>query len=1082
MVCDDKKEIKTIAMYLPQFHRVPENDEWWGEGFTDWVTVKNARPLNEEHLQPRLPLDGNYYDLLEKETMEHQAELAAEYGIDGFCFYHYYFGEDEGGRKKLLLEKPAENLLGWTDVPMRFCFCWANETWARSWSAVSDANPWAEDYEPEAEKEEKETGRSILMEQEYGGKKSWEEHFGYLLPFFRDERYIKVDGKPVFLIYKPEIIGCLDEMADCWRGLAEAEGLPGLYIIGLNMTGADHHLDAALIPGPGGYLQYDRMRMPAEGGLWEDASRVWEKGLGKGPIGDMKTYYGAFAGYDDSPRRGKNGIIISGNDPGVFERYLPKMMRKNLMAGSDIQFINAWNEWGEGNMLEPDELFGYGFLEAVRRTVSGEEHLTEKQYMLRRFGDALGELKGRGAWLYGTGKNAEAIAERYDGAFGFSGYIDRAKENEVETVSVMGGKPVISPDEVPDGSTVIIAAGISSAFEIYEREAELFKSKDIKLFDMYGNDVFRLMDSVRGAKTVSGAAWQSMIENYDVISFDLMDTLLQRDVFDKGAVYVPPLMKRLFGAAARSGKEIVFTCGEEADAALQKAALYEAGAEGCDIYDEADLRMNKLNGLFRLMALRNEGRRILHIGNDLIADLIAPRMYGIDTFGYGEGFAPAGTEGGPLILPRDAEKVMDEVSRHDVISFDIFGTLIRRIAPSPEQVFSLVEKQAERRGIFSGGFAALRTEAQQRLDEPSLEDIYDEMMSIAGLDESTRDDLLALEIETEEKLVIPRKQVCRILAGAKEMGKKVIAVSDMYLPAAVLERLLSSAGIAIPKEDIFVSCEYGMRKQAGLIAEVKRKARDDIDAESGAGLLHIGDSFEHDCAPAREAGADFLLIPDGPDICSGSGEDDMEEAAMAAAMFAVWLTEDPDARGTDALLFASRDGYILKEVYDFAASFDPGLPKSIYLHISREAAANIRDDEKCRENFTAYVRSLGLCEGMTYGYIDLYAAGSAQRIMEGVCPFSLTGFYFGINEENPSGNIDVRCMPWADKDALANGYLALEKLFTSPEPQTGSYDEDGPVFAAEERTAGELAADEENIKNMIDMACSFVRRYCILKT
>ena len=120
------REINTVAMYLPQFHRIPENDRWWGEGFTDWVTVKNAKPLREGHRQPIAPLGGRYYDLIEKETMEWQAGLAEEYGIDGFCFYHYWFGDGE-----LLLERPAENLLGWKDIPMKFCFCWANETWAR---------------------------------------------------------------------------------------------------------------------------------------------------------------------------------------------------------------------------------------------------------------------------------------------------------------------------------------------------------------------------------------------------------------------------------------------------------------------------------------------------------------------------------------------------------------------------------------------------------------------------------------------------------------------------------------------------------------------------------------------------------------------------------------------------------------------------------------------------------------------------------------------------------------------------------------------------------------------------------------
>ena len=141
--------MKTIAMYLPQFHRVKENDAWWGEGYTEWTAVKNAKPLFEGHNQPRVPLHENYYNLLEKSTMEEQAELAQQYGVDGFCFYHYYFKD---GRK--ILEKPAENLLNWTDIKLPFCFCWANETWARTWSNVGNKNSWNEQLEVKGSKSE----------------------------------------------------------------------------------------------------------------------------------------------------------------------------------------------------------------------------------------------------------------------------------------------------------------------------------------------------------------------------------------------------------------------------------------------------------------------------------------------------------------------------------------------------------------------------------------------------------------------------------------------------------------------------------------------------------------------------------------------------------------------------------------------------------------------------------------------------------------------------------------------------------------------------------------------------------------
>ena len=208
------KKIKVLAMYLPQFHRVKENDEWWGEGFTDWTAVKSGVPLYEEHDQPKKPLNGNYYDLLEKSTMQQQSKWMQEYKVDGLCFYHYYFKD---GRK--ILEKPAENLLKWKDINMPYCFCWANESWARTWSNIGNKNTWS------AKLEKKEisdvNGRGVLLEQKYGREDDWRKHFEYLLPFFRDERYIKIEGLPIFLIYKPSEIYCLNQMLDYWRKLAD---------------------------------------------------------------------------------------------------------------------------------------------------------------------------------------------------------------------------------------------------------------------------------------------------------------------------------------------------------------------------------------------------------------------------------------------------------------------------------------------------------------------------------------------------------------------------------------------------------------------------------------------------------------------------------------------------------------------------------------------------------------------------------------------------------------------------------------------------------------------------------------------
>lgn len=368
--------MKTIAMYLPQFHRVAENDAWWGEGFTDWVAVKGAEKLYEGHYQPHEPLDDNYYDLMNKDTMQWQAELAKEYGISGFCFYHYYFKD---GRK--ILEKPAQNLLEWTDIGMPFCFCWANETWARTWTKINKGNPWAEKFE-EVNKQEKET-TGILLEQKYGREKEWEAHFKYLLPFFRDKRYIRVNHCPIFLIYRPGDISCLAEMTYCWKNLARKNGIEDIYIIGLNMKQKKAGLDAVLLNGPGMYLPWEDVK--TDNGVKSFAyETVWKQALDMKPIEGCRTYFGAIQNYDDTPRRGKNGTVLQDASPEIFQKYLYLLAEKNRETGNELLFINAWNEWGEGNHLEPDKRDGYAYLEATKRVVerlreeSGEEiHVQE---------------------------------------------------------------------------------------------------------------------------------------------------------------------------------------------------------------------------------------------------------------------------------------------------------------------------------------------------------------------------------------------------------------------------------------------------------------------------------------------------------------------------------------------------------------------------------------------------------------------------------------------------------------------------------------------------------------------------------
>lgn len=364
--------MKTIAMFLPQFHRVKENDEWWGEGYTDWMAVKNAQKLFDEHYQPREPLQENYYDLLDKKTFEWQAGLMHKYDIDGLCFYHYYFKD---GKK--ILEKPAENLLQWKDVDMPFCFCWDNTPWARTWSTIGEKAIWSDKYEKKYDQE----GNGILLEQSYGGEKEWREHFQYLLPFFRDDRYIKKNGKPVFLFYRPNQIFCLAEMAAYWNQMARENGFDGVYLIGTNMSKNKKGLDAILICGPNMYWNSDFFGNNIQAGVFEgiryyEYEELWKNAISAKPINNTKTYYGGFIDYDDTPRRGENGTFLRNVSVDTFRKYWYALVRKNMQAGNEFVFLNAFNEWGEGGYLEPDKERGYSFLEAVayvKKQIKSEE-------------------------------------------------------------------------------------------------------------------------------------------------------------------------------------------------------------------------------------------------------------------------------------------------------------------------------------------------------------------------------------------------------------------------------------------------------------------------------------------------------------------------------------------------------------------------------------------------------------------------------------------------------------------------------------------------------------------------------------
>ncbi len=363
---------------MPQFHEIPENNNAWGEGFTEWVNVKKARPLFWGHHQPRRPLDDNYYNLLDDGAMEWQTDLAKRAGIYGFCFYHYWFA----GR--MVLEKPVQMLLDNKKINLHYCFSWANEPWTKTWHGAG------------GEKE-------ILIPQSYGKEEEWRAHYNYFRPFFLDRRYIKEKNCPMLLIYRLRNISHFNDMIRYWNVCAKEDGFSGIFIVSMD-TWRDHadkscwvnasvdfepgksrgeamHSLSFLKPKKTESLLWNRLAVPSI------SYQETNKQMLKCPHG-KNQFRTVFVDFDDSPRRRERAIIAKGSTPKRFGKYLKKSMELSRQEGNAYVFINAWNEWGEGNYLEPDTRHGYAYLKQVKK-VYQKDKLNRKKHSLR------GDMKKR---------------------------------------------------------------------------------------------------------------------------------------------------------------------------------------------------------------------------------------------------------------------------------------------------------------------------------------------------------------------------------------------------------------------------------------------------------------------------------------------------------------------------------------------------------------------------------------------------------------------------------------------------------------------------------------------------------------
>ena len=348
--------MKIIAFYLPQFHTIPENDQWWGKGFTDWTNTRKANPLFKNHYQPREPLNNYYYNLLAPETMEWQAKLAQGHGIYGFCYYHYWFN----GKK--LLEKPLEQMLSNPQIDMPFCLSWANESWTRAW----DGNL-----------------KETIMPQAYGKEAEWQQHFEYLKSYFLDFRHIKIDNQPVFLIYNASAIPNVNHMVDFWSTLAKEAGFAGMYIIEtLNGYQKKSHIKASQA-----LVEFEPMytlthHYPKYLKIWQKLKqkisvdsrsydRIWQRIIKRVPLSGSKPIIpGAFVDWDNTARKHTRGLVLHGATPNKFFRYITAQpQRAKNIYHTDFLFINAWNEWAEGTYLEPDKKYGDQYLKAIQNAL-----------------------------------------------------------------------------------------------------------------------------------------------------------------------------------------------------------------------------------------------------------------------------------------------------------------------------------------------------------------------------------------------------------------------------------------------------------------------------------------------------------------------------------------------------------------------------------------------------------------------------------------------------------------------------------------------------------------------------------------
>jgi len=352
--------MKLIAFYLPQFHPIPENDAWWGKGFTEWRNVVHAKPSFVGHYQPHLPADLGFYDLRVPETRIEQADLARRHGIHGFCYYYYWFN----GRR--LLERPLDEVHRSGEPDFPFCVCWANENWTRRWDGHDDDVLMAQQYSPDAD-------LRLITD---------------LAPLFRDRRYIRIRGRPLFVVYRANLLPDPRASAARFREQARREGIEDPYLALVHVPGmpppADWGFDAGL-EFPPHNLEVGEVTQSMEITNADFRGQVWDyvysaKAAITRRLPEFRLFRGVMVGWDNTPRVPNDGHVFVNAHPANYQRWLAALVAQAARSHPPEErfvFINAWNEWAEGCHLEPDETYGHAYLEATLRALEEGERMAQ---------------------------------------------------------------------------------------------------------------------------------------------------------------------------------------------------------------------------------------------------------------------------------------------------------------------------------------------------------------------------------------------------------------------------------------------------------------------------------------------------------------------------------------------------------------------------------------------------------------------------------------------------------------------------------------------------------------------------------